>query len=364
MSQKIILLIAILGLVLSCNTPKSDEKIKTHKLKYAELLAINETDSITTVIITNPETNLQEGKFALFHKGYQGGFPVGFERIQIPVKRMAALSTTYIGMLNAIDGLGCVKVTTERKYVSNKKIGKKIDSGKVLTSGYEHALTPEAYLKAKIQLIVFSGFGQPFTNEQKLKQLGISCMANYDWKESHPLGKAEWIKLFGILTDKSEEATAYFNSIETKYFNLKQTIRNSNSSKVLVGGLNGTNWIAPAGKSFMAGMLADAGIDYCFKETPGAASLNLSLEQVYRDQQGCKIWINAEATTKADLLKLNSRIAYFDVFKSGRIYSYLHNPNYFWELSTVNPHWLLEDYVRINAGETNAKRLHFYKMLK
>ncbi len=40
-------------------------------------------------------------------------------------------------------------------------------------------------------------------------------MANYDWREEHPLGKAEWIKVFGYLIDQPEKAEAYFQQVGT-----------------------------------------------------------------------------------------------------------------------------------------------------
>lgn len=362
MSKKITFLVYSFFFLLACQSGNPKLKNTGGRLKYAQLLSIKETDTLTTVVIFNPTTKAPEGKFVLYRNDYSGKFPVGYVKIQIPVQRMAALSTTYIGMLDAIDALDCVKATTEKKYISNRKVLKRIESGKIITSGYEQALTPEAYLKSKIKLIVFSGFGQPFPNQDKLSQLEIPCLANYDWEESHPLGKAEWIKLFGALLDKQEEATAYFNEVESSYLSLKKSNKSNQKSKVLVGGMSGASWFAPAGESFMAGMLKDAGIDYCFKYTKGTASVNLTLEQVYKDQRGCSIWINAEGKSKSDLLKQNSRFAYFDALKEGKIYSYLHNPNYFWELSTVNPHWLLEDYKKINSGSSN--NLHFYRLVE
>lgn len=364
MSQKIAFLLICFVSFVACKSNSTSSGVKNDQMKYAKLLKIEDTDTLTLVTIFNPKTKEPEAKFALYRKSYGGKFPEGFTKIQIPVKRMAALSTTYIGMLNAIDGLGSVKATTEGKYIANKKIRKKIDSGKILTSGYEHALTPESYLKAKINLIVFSGFGQPFPNEDKLAQLGITCLANYDWEESHPLGKAEWIKLFGALLDKQDEANAYFEQVETGYLELKKSHQSKTKSKIIVGGMAGATWNAPAGESFMAGMLKDAGIDYCYKATSGTASVHYTLEQVFKDQQGCSIWINAEGTTKAELAKQNPRFTYFESFQTGKIYSYLHNPNYFWEQSTINPHWLLEDYMNINNGETANAKLHFYRLVK
>ena len=51
----------------------------------------------------------------------------------------------------------------------------------------------------------------------------------------------------------------------------------------MCGGMAGDVWYAPAGKSFMAGIMKDAGMNYIYRNTDGTASISLSLEQVFND---------------------------------------------------------------------------------
>jgi iron complex transport system substrate-binding protein len=290
--------------------------------------------------------------------------PEGAKIIEVPVQNMAALSTSFVGMLGAIESIETIKATTDKQYISNKELIRGINSGKVLTAGYETGLTPEAVLKAKIPLIVFSGFGQPFPNEDKFAQLGVVCMANYDWEEKNPLGKAEWIKVFGALVCKDKEAEDYFKWVVESYLQIKEEAKSIQSDqKVICGGLVGDIWYAPAGESFMAGIMKDAGLNYLYKNTVGTASVTPTFEQVFRDDQLCDIWLNAEAPTLKKLFALNSKFQHFHTVKKGKVYGYMHNPNYYWESSPVNPHWLLEDFMHLAKRDTTVK-LHFYKQLK
>ena len=363
MSAKFIVLLSLLGILFSCTEKTVATSNTNDQLKYAKLLLIAHSDSLTRIEIRNPQSNKIEAKFVLHRKNYNGKLPDGYQAIEIPVKQIAVFSSSYIGMLDAINATSCIRATTEAKYIANKTILQKIAKKEILTSGYEHALSPEAYVKNKIPLIIFSGFGQPFSNQDKLAQLNISCLPNYDWQESEPLGKAEWIKLFGALTDKWDEATAYFEQVEKSYFELKAKAAKLKPAKALVGSLNGTVWNAPAGESFMARLLKESGIAYCFSNTKGTGSLSLSLEEVYKTQKGNLLWIDAEARTKQELIQTNPRLQYFDAFQHGKIFSYMHNPNYFWEMNSLNPHWLLEDYIAIQSGK-NLDKLHFYRLLK
>lgn len=359
--------LTLFTILFSCTTKKTDSDDSQNDVKgfrYARLVSIDQKVGYKELIIKNPKSLKVESRYALIPRNSKMKRPSGVKIIEVPVQNMAALSTSFVGMLDAIKSVETVKATTEEQYISNKMLLKRIRSGQVITAGYETGLTPDAVLKAKISVIVFSGFGQPFPNEDKFAQLHVVCMANYDWEEMHPLGKAEWIKVFGALVDKNEEADAYFSKVEEAYLKMEKEAKAiKQHKKVICGGLVGDVWYAPAGKSFMAGIMKDAGMDYFYKNTDGTASLSLTFEQVFNDDQQCDVWINAEAPTFKKLFELNPKFQYFHTVKHGKVFTYTHNSNYFWESSPVNPHWLLEDFVHIARGDKDAK-YHFYRQLK
>src|SRR3989344_5007821 len=189
-------------------------------------------------------------------------------------------------------------------------------------------------------------------------------MANYDWREEHPLGKAEWIKVFGFLTGKEKQAMAYFSAVEKTYNDTKKKLQNiKDRPEVLVGSLIGESWFAPAGESYMAQLLRDAGADYLYKDLKGTGSCERTLEQVFKDQQTTKVWINAGAVSLPDLLKQQQKYGLFTSVKEGKVYCYTHNSNYFWEMGDANPHWVLSDLATI-CGQPNGNKLHFFKQLE
>jgi iron complex transport system substrate-binding protein len=351
-------------LLFSCTTKKEEAAFRIKGFRYARLVSVDQKLGYKELIVRNPKSLKVESKYALIPRNSKVKRPSGMKIIEIPVQNMAVLSTSFIGMLDAVNSIETIKATTEEQYISNKALLRGIHAGKVLVAGYETGLTPEAVLKAGIPLIVFSGFGQPFPNEAKFAQLKVVCMANYDWEEVHPLGKAEWIKVFGALVDKDKEAEAYFSQVEEDYLKIRKEAQAiKQHKKVICGGLAGDVWYAPAGKSFMAGIMKDAGMDYFYKNTKGTASLSLTFEQVFNDDQQCDLWINAEAPTFKKLFALNPKFRYFHTVKQGKVFTYTHNSNYFWENSPANPHWLLEDFVHIARGDQNVS-YHFYRQLR
>lgn len=363
--MKIHLLILICLICLtSCTSQNTEEVFEVQGFEYARLVSIEQKSGFKVLKITNPKTGKIETRYALIPKDSEQETPKGMKKIVVPVERMAALSTSFVAMLDALNSISTIRATTEKQYIFNKELLRNIDKNEVLIASYETGLSPDALLKAKIPLVIFSGFGQPFPNEKKLEQLQVVCMANYDWEETHPLGKAEWIKVFGALVCKDQEADRYFNEVKKAYLKVKkEAAKIQDKKKVMSGSLAGDLWYAPGGKSFMAGIMKDAGLDYFYKNSNSSASIQLTLEQVFKDDQSCDIWLNAEAVSFKKLFELNPKFQYFHTVKTGKVYTYLHDSNYYWEYAQVNPHWLLEDFVQIAKGTVNPK-FHFYKQLK
>lgn len=357
-------LFLLLIICASCAGNNDKSVHKAGSVKYARNFRLEQKKDYVKLTILSPNGHQVESEFALVKRDTKVSIPSELTRIDVPVQNIAAYSTTFVGMLSTLDETESIKATTSEQYIYNKKLKKLIKQGKVLTSDYDGSETPGALLKHEVSVVVYSGFGQPFPNADKLKQLEITCIANYDWEETHPLGKAEWIKLFGALYDKSEEADKYFDKISSDYFKLRKQIAKSKKHEtVLVGGMVGDIWYASAGKSYLAGIMKDAGLNYVYSKTDGTASIPLTLSQVMRDEQQCTRWINAEAKNKEELLRLNPKFGYFNTVKSGQVYSYFNNQNYFWEYCSLHPEWLLEDFAII-GGTLPKKKMHFYQQLK
>ena len=189
-------------------------------------------------------------------------------------------------------------------------------------------------------------------------------MAIYDWKELDPLGKAEWIKLFGALYDKSDEANAYFETIKKNYLELKKKVKKAKHKEtVITGGMFGDVWNATAGESFLAGIMKDAGMNYLYKNTKGTGSNQYSLAKIIVDEANCTRWLNAEAKTMKELIQMNPKFTALHTVQIKQVYSYFNKTNYFWEYNSMHPDWVLEDFAMI-GGTIPMKKMHFYQKLK
>lgn len=363
--KAIVTFLTFLFLVASCTQKNDLSAIKqpSNLFKYAKWFDIKQKNGYKILTIINPKTQKKEQEFYLVNGDNNSKLPISADVIQVPVKNIAALSISFIGAYQTLNSLNVIKAASSKQFIYNKKIIQGIENKSIIQVDYESGLSAESALSAEIELILFNGFGQPYPNEEKLKKLGLQCMSIYDWEETSPLGKAEWIKVFGALVGKSDVANEYFNQIEKEYFEIKRKSKMIHSKlKVISGSLVGDVWYTPAGESFFALMLRDAGFSYIYKDSKGSGSLSLSLEQVMKDEQKCDVWINAEALNRTQLENLNPKFKYFHTVNNGKVYSYMHNSNYFWEYSQVNPNWLLKDLFIIASGDT-VSNMHFYKQI-
>lgn len=362
---KTLFFLFLLIAVSSCsNSSYSTKKNEGTRIKYAKHFSLEEKEGYTVLTINNPETNKTEQTFILAKKGVVIKAPASTIRIEVPVKGIGALSTGFIGMIAELNEENSIKMTTDSKYIYDSKVRKNIAAKKVLTTDYEGAVSPAEMLSKKVELIAFSGFGSPYPNQEKLEQLGIHCMAIYDWRELDPLAKAEWIKLFGALYGKTEEANAYFDAVEKNYKEIKAKVaKSTHKETVITGGMFGDIWNATAGESFLAGIMKDAGMNYLYKNTKGTGSNQYSLSKIITDEAVCTRWINAEARSMDELLRLNPKFSVLHTVKIKQVYSYFNNTNYFWQYNSMHPDWVLEDFAMI-GGTLPMKKMHFYSRLK
>lgn len=368
--NKLLLTLLCFSLFISCNQKEAkrtpDYASNENLIKYAKNFNLFKQKEYTEIQILNPEQGSIEKRIICYPKKSQKPNIKGnVMYIETPVKGMICLSSTQIGMLNKINSLPFVKGIDDSKYIYNNYILNQVKKEKIKVVGNIETINPERILATKANILMYSGFGKSLSNESKLNSLNIYPIANYDWKEIDPLGKAEWIKIFGVLTDNEKVSNQYFQKVEKAYLNLKSRAKKLTiSKKLLAGSMIGDYWYMPAGKSYLAKLFADAKIDYVAKNTVGVGSYSISLEEAIRNFLNATYWINPGAINKKQLQLFNKRYSIFNAYKSNNMYCYSHNSNFFWENSAIEPQHLLNDLIIITHPNEYKGKLYFYKKLK
>ena len=254
-----------------------------------------------------------------------------------------------------------------------KKTRALIDSGKVKELGKEYAMNTEVLLELNPDVVI--GFAMTKTNKSYnlIEQNGIPVLINGDWIEETPLGRAEWIKFFGVLFNKEKEADSIFRQIEKDYLATKELAQQSNlQTKILSGAIMRNDvWSLPAGESFVAQFLKDANLEYPWEDTEGKGSLNLSFESVFEKGQDADYWIApGYFSSKKQMLKSNKLYKDFSAFQNDRIYTPSTKTGktggvIYFELGPTRPDLVLKDIIKItNPNLLPDYQLTFFELMQ
>lgn len=186
---------------------KATEKME---LKYAEQFSVEYYDDNTSLISINdgrqylvvpPETDVPED------------VSDSVTVIKQPVENIYTAASSAVDLINGTDSFDKIyAVSTARKDWALPYMQEALDSGQILYAGkysspdYEMLLTGNCGLAIESTMIYHS----PEIMEQ-LENQGIPVIVERSSYESHPLGRMEWIKLYGLILGKEKEAEQFFN---------------------------------------------------------------------------------------------------------------------------------------------------------
>lgn len=120
--------------------------------------------------------------------------------------------------------------------------------------------------------------------QEMIEDLGIPVFVDYSSYESHPLGRTEWIKLYGALLNKEEEADTFFDRQAHVIEELKGF---ENTEKTVAYFYVSTDGSIVVRKSddYIPSMIEIAGGRYAFKDLKNpdsnAPSVKLTMEEFY-----------------------------------------------------------------------------------
>ena len=192
-----------------------------------------------------------------------------------------------------------------------------------------------------------------------IEKSGIPVILNGDWLEETPLGRAEWIKFFGVLYNKEKEADSIFNVIEKNYNDAKLIASKAkNTPSILSGAIMSKDiWNLPAGESFVSQFLKDANTNYLWKDSKGKGSLSISFESILDKGKNADIWIAPGFfRNKEQMLSRNKNYQTFTAFKNDQLYTFANTVGetggtIYFELGPTRPDLVLKDIIKITHPE-------------
>lgn len=345
-------------------------------ISYAKRLSLVQRDSYSQIMITNPwqgAKGVEQNWFLIPDSADIPPFINPAEVIRVPVRSIVCTSTTHLAMISVIGEAGSVKGFSGTGFLYSQDYNDRISDKALNEIGYDDNLNKEMIIKLKPDLVMMYGVGgESAAFAGKLREMGLKVMFNADYLETDPLGKAEWIKLFGALYSKEQSADSIFQVIEHDYKATEAFIRKNAKGhpRVLLGLPFRDTWYVSPGNSYISELINDAGGYYLWRDTDSDESIPMGLENVYIKALTADYWLNTgTAETLGQISSLDGRFAGLPCYRNGNVFNNIrrtntHGGNDYWESGTVSPHILLDDIASILHPELfPGRELYFYRKL-
>lgn len=197
--------------------------------------------------------------------------------LPVPLERTVVLSTThlpYFGELHAVDQ---VVGTAFTEQVRDPRFANAVRDGQLKEVSRADGVDKERLVALAPQVIFDYPFG---TGDRHTGSLTRTVMVT-EYLEEHPLGRAEWVRFFGVLLGMERRADSVFKAIEHRYGVLREMSAHLSATPTVLFASHWEGaWFAPSGNSYMATLINDAGGRYVFSDPGGAGNISLPLERL------------------------------------------------------------------------------------
>lgn len=336
---------------------KAQSEITTiSKVKYAKGFSIENYANYSIITVKNPWPKASK-TYQYILKKKNGIIPDSLKNnivINVPIQSIVVTSTTHIPSLEMLNEEKTLVGFPNLAYVSSEKVRALIDAKKIKELGNNQSLNTEVLIDLQPDVIIGYGLDNNNPTLDNLEKSGLKVLLNGDWNEQTPLGKAEWIKFFGALYDKQEQANEIFSKIEKDYLKTIEIAKKAIAKPtILAGDIFEGKWYLPSGTSWGSLILKEANSNYLWQETSGTGSLSLSFETVFEKAKDADFWITSgQFSTLKEMTEANPHYVQFKAFQDKNVYSFAAKKGktggiLYYELAPNRPDIVLKDLVKI-----------------
>ena len=353
--------------------------------QYAEALVANPWKAGTMLhrYILIPKGGEGDKTVAMLAKRRSTGARCTTDTVRTPVERSAVFIAPHCQLMYELGCPQAIRGVCDLNYINIPDVKKRaalsgntsaqnpiVDCGSSMAPDIERiiALNPEAILLSPFENS--GGYG-------KLDKLHIPIIEAADYMESSPLGRAEWMKFYGMLFGNEEgksngisgscepKADSLFAEIEKEYLSLKaQAAGYRKGLSILTERKTGNVWYVPGGQSTIGILLKDANARYIFEDDQHSGSLAMSPEQILAKGKQVDVWafkyFGGAPLSQAQLLQEYDGYKALAAFNRGNIYQVDTSTVPYFELTSFHPELLLREFIVLAHGERFGK-LRFYK---
>lgn len=328
------------------------------------------SDSVRLVEVSDPQREAQAVyRYALVARGAgTDGVPEGYTVVRTPVERVVCMTSLQLSNFIALNAREYVAGITSTRHLFDEGMRWRLETGATRRIGIEGNFDKESIMGMAPDVIFISPFKRG--GYDALRDVGVPLVPHLGYKETTPLGQAEWVKFVGMFVGLEREANELFAGVERRYRRLCSLVADSVGVRPVVfsGELRGGNWYAVGGRSFLAQLFRDAGADYFLAGDERSGGVTLDFETVYAQAEDADYWriVNSyEGTFSYEALRAqDSRYADFRAFRErGIVYCNMRRTP-FYERMPMQPDVVLADLIRVfHPGLLTGHKPVFYELL-
>lgn len=333
------------------------------ELSYADQFEVEQYGAYKLITIVD------NGRFLLVPEGIAipENVPGDVTVLEQPLENVYMVSSAVMDLVCQIGAVSDLKYTGVKEkdwYVKTAADamaeGKLIYAGKYSAPDYELLLSGGCTFAIENTMITHN----PEVKE-KLEELGIKVMIERSSYEKHPLGRLEWIKLFGVLFGREQQAKEFFDAQVAHIEPILEKEKTGLSVAFFAVASDGTITVRKP-NDYVSSMIELAGGTYSLngyvpEEENALSTLKMQMEDFYAAEKDADILIyngtiEGELTSIDELVQKNSLFADFKAVKSGQVYTT--GSNFYQQTSGTCD--FIEDLNKVLTGDTDAE----YRFLK
>ena len=321
--------------------------------RQAQLLSMEQGNGFTLVTVANPWKGGVLHRYVLVPRDAEmpHDLPEGTV-VRTPVKRALVYSSVHTSLLRELGAIDAVRGIVDRQYFVDSLLLADVDAGNVADCGNSMNPTVEKVIDMQPDAILLSPYQD--ASYGQITQLDIPIIECADYLEYDPLGRAEWMKFYGLLVGQRERADSLYDAVVNAYDDVKQVAAKAASrptvvTEMVISGV----WSVPGGQSYMARIIRDAGGDYLWADDDNTGSLSLDFNQVLARAQQADYWFLkwTNINSLKDLQGAYELNKEMEAFKSKRVYVCDTEKSRFFDRVPFHPDLLLREFAAIMHPE-------------
>ena len=347
----------------------------TVRMEYAKHITIVKHDGYTTAELSNPwrkdgvlhryvlVSRKDSARLASKVSAMDGTV------VYTPVGRGVMFSAPHCYLMGEIGAADAVSGVCDLNYINLPYLHKAVSEGRVADCGNGMSPSVERIVSVSPDAL----FVTPFegVNYGQLANIGVPLVECADYMETSALGRAEWMKFYGMLVGRENEADSLFAVVKRNYADYKdRAMKSALRPRVITERVVGGVWYCPGGESSMGQLLRDAGVDYLFADDKHSGSLSLSPEKVIEKAATADWWLFVNSG--AGNLDRNGLLTEYEGYKMIKAYRKGHvlecvpsMSNPYFEQISFRPDFLLADFISWFHPELHIlPSAHYYKLME